>query len=216
MTFRSTAIFGGTFDPIHNGHLRSAVELREVLGVDELRLMPSHRPPLRDTPNASSEQRLAMAAAAIAGEPGLALEDRELRRDKPSYSAETLRELRADLTADHALIFIVGSDAFNQLHRWKDWRGIFEQAHLLVLERPGYSLSPSPEVSAHLSDRWLERADALKTIPFGKVCRLQLSQLAISATDIRKRVADGRSVRYLLPDAVQTYIFDQRLYGRSL
>lgn len=216
MTSRSTAIFGGTFDPIHNGHLRSAVELREVLGVDELRLMPSHRPPLRDTPGASSEQRLAMTAAAIAGEAGLVLEDLELRRETPSYSAETLSEIRAGLGSEHSLIFIVGSDAFNQLHRWQNWRDIFERAHLLVLERPGYPLLPSPDVAAYLSQCWVDNAASLRTIPFGKVCRLQLSQLAISATDIRERIAAGRSVRYLLPDAVQAYIFDQRLYRRPL
>lgn len=208
----SVGILGGTFDPIHHGHLRSAVELRELLGVSELRLMPSHRPPLRDNPGASSDLRLAMVEAAIDGEPGLAVESREMRRSGPSYSADTLAELRRELGPSTPLLFVVGSDAFNQLHRWQNWQGIFASAHLVVMERPDFPLAPANEVAAFLAQRWSSAADVLLTRPGGLAQRVQLCQLAISATDIRQRVAQGRSVRYLLPDGVRQIINEQGLY----
>jgi nicotinate-nucleotide adenylyltransferase len=212
MSRNSIAIFGGTFDPVHHGHLRSALELKETLAVDELRLMPSHKPPLRDRPGASSELRLAMVADAIADEPGLAVEGRELQRSGPSYSAETLAELRQDCGPDVALIFIVGSDAFNQLHRWQDWQRIFDSAHLVVLERPEFPLAIAKEVEAFLAPRWVDDRAALLAEPCGNIHRLQLSQLAISATDIRRRIADGLSIRYLLPEGVRRIINEQGLY----
>lgn len=212
LTRKSIAVFGGTFDPIHHGHLRSAVELREVLGADEFRLMPSHQPPLRDRPGASSELRLAMVSRAIAGEPGLAVEARELRRDGPSYSADTLGEIRRECGEEAALVFIVGSDAFNHLHRWRHWQEIFSVAHMLVLQRPDYPLQPVEALREFLAPRWVEEVEALRRRPHGNICRLELAQLAISATDIRQRIAEGRSVRYLLPDDVIQIIDDQRLY----
>lgn len=208
----SIAILGGTFDPIHHGHLRSAVELREVLGVAELRLMPSHRPPLRSNPGADSDLRLAMVEAAIDGEPGLAVERREMMRDGPSYSAETLAELRSELGPQAPLIFIVGSDAFNQLHRWQDWQGILGSAHLVVMERPDFPLDPDTAVAAFLARRWAAGPEGLLAQPAGLALRVQLRQLSISATDIRLRIAQGRSVRYLLPEGVRKMINERGLY----
>ncbi|GAB3372468.1 nicotinate-nucleotide adenylyltransferase [Spongiibacter taiwanensis] len=208
----SVGILGGTFDPIHHGHLRSAVELRELLGVSELRLMPSHQPPLRDDPGASSELRLAMVEAAIDGEPGLAVESREMRRSGPSYSADTLAELRRECGPSAPLLFIVGSDAFNQLHRWHDWQGIFASAHLVVMERPDFPMAPDAEVAQFLARRWADDTEALLAQPGGQALRVQLCQLAISATDIRQRIAQGRSVRYLLPEGVRQIINEQGLY----
>ncbi|MBQ0760341.1 MAG: nicotinate-nucleotide adenylyltransferase [Zhongshania sp.] len=208
----SVAIFGGTFDPVHNGHLRSAIEIKESLGVDELRLMPSHRPPLRDKPGAESRQRLAMVNAAIAGEPGLCSDDRELLRDGPSYTVDTLRDLRAELGLAVSLTVVMGSDAFNQLHRWQDWQSLFDLANVLLLHRADYPLAANIAVTEFVEARRVAEASALTAVSAGGFYELGLIQLPISATDIRQRLASGRSIRYLVPDVVADYIAEHGLY----
>lgn len=211
MSRRHIAIFGGTFDPIHHGHLRSAVEVREALAADELWLLPSSRPPLRDRPTASSEQRLAMVVAAVYGEKGIKVDGRELLRDTPSYTVDTLREIRQELGEDVAITLVVGSDALNKLHQWHDWQRLLELANLLALGRPEYELQLDESVVEHLQPARCE------PVQFGHQSRggfaeLKLVQLAISATDIRRRLVAGQSVRYLLPDAVIDFIEQQQLY----
>ena len=208
----SVAIFGGTFDPVHNGHLRSAIEIKEALGVDELRLMPSHRPPLRGEPGAESSQRLAMVSAAITGESGLYADGRELLRDGPSYTVDTLRDLRAELGAAVSLTVVMGSDAFNQLHRWQDWRSLFDLANVLLLHRADYPLAADATVTEFAEARRLAKASALAVLSAGGFFELGLIQLPISATDIRQRLASGRSIRYLVPDVVADYIAEHGLY----
>jgi nicotinate-nucleotide adenylyltransferase len=208
----SVAIFGGTFDPVHNGHLRSAIEVKEALGVDELRLMPSHRPPLRGDPGAESRQRLEMVSAAIAGEVGLYAEGRELLRDGPSYTVDTLRDLRAELGLAVSLTVVMGTDAFNQLHRWQDWRLLFDFANVLLLHRADYSLAADATVTEFAAARRLAKASALTAVSAGGFFELGLIQLPISATDIRQRLASGRSIRYLVPDVVADYIAEHGLY----
>ncbi|MFT6552817.1 MAG: nicotinate-nucleotide adenylyltransferase [Zhongshania marina] len=208
----SVAIFGGTFDPVHNGHLRSAIEIKEALGVDELRLMPSHRPPLRGAPGAESRQRLAMVAAAVNGQSGLRVDDRELRRDGPSYTVDTLRDLRAELGAAVSLTVVMGSDAFNQLHRWQDWQSLFGLANVLLLHRADYPLAADATVTAFVEARRVADASELTAVSAGGFYELGLIQLPISATDIRQRLASGKSISYLVPDVVADYIAEHGLY----
>lgn len=208
----SLAIFGGTFDPIHHGHLRSAIEIKETLGVDELALLPSHRPPLRGQPGADSAQRLAMVSAAVAGEPDLAVDGRELLRETPSYTVDTLRELRAERGAEVSITVIMGSDAFNQLQRWRDWQSLFRLANVLVLHRAAHPLAMDEQVANFVADRKLGSASALTARSAGGFYDTGLIQLPISATDIRQRLASGRSIRYLVPDVVADYIAEHGLY----
>jgi nicotinate-nucleotide adenylyltransferase len=208
----SLAIFGGTFDPIHHGHLRSAIEIKEALGVDELALLPSHRPPLRGEPGADSRQRLAMVSAAVAQEPGLVVDGRELLRETPSYTVDTLRELRAERGSDISITVTMGSDAFNKLHRWRDWQALFSLANVLVLHRADYPLGMDVEVAEFVAGRRLGSASALTARSAGGFYDLGLIQLPISATDIRRRLASGRSIRYLVPDVVADYIAEHGLY----
>ncbi|QQD18893.1 nicotinate-nucleotide adenylyltransferase [Spongiibacter nanhainus] len=206
------ALFGGTFDPVHIGHLRSAIEVREALAADELCLLPNHQPPLRGAPGADSRQRLAMVEAAVAPEPGLNVDARELRRDEPSYTVDTLRELRGELGAGPALTVVIGSDAFNNLHHWQQWRELFSLAHLLVLKRPGHPLSADDAVRDEVAPRRLAGPSQFAMAASGGFYVMELIQLPISATDIRRRVAEGKSIRYLVPEAVAECIDQQDLY----
>lgn len=206
-------IYGGTFDPIHHGHLRLAVELRERLGVSEVSLMPCHVPPHRDVPGATSEQRVALLELAIADEPGLTLDDRELSRDEASYTAETLRQIRAELGPDQPLAMVLGTDSFAGFDRWQEWQCIPELAHIVVVRRPGPGLAPGSAPARLLEERSVARVEALFEAPCGHVLELNPPLLDISATGIRDRILSGRSPRYLLPDSVWREIRSQRLYG---
>lgn len=214
MNRRRVAMFGGTFDPVHVGHLRSAVELRERCAFEQIHFVPSHLPPHRATPGAASAQRLRMVELALAGEPGLLADDRELRRPGPSYSVDTLTELRAELGADCSLSLIIGADAFAGLHTWQRWRELPALAHLLVMARPQCELPDSGPVAELLQAR---RADvaALGAAPCGAVVCVELTPLPVSATALRASIGAGHSPRYLLPDAVWSYIRAQHLYGAS-
>ena len=130
-------VFGGTFDPIHYGHLRTAFELMEAVHLSEVRFLPAGTPPHRETPEASAQERLAMVAAAIGGQPGFIVDDRELRREGPSYSVDTLLDLRAEF-AHRSICLIVGMDAFLGLPQWYHWREILQLAHVVVAHRPGW------------------------------------------------------------------------------
>lgn len=210
---KKIAILGGTFDPVHIGHLRSAVELREQLGCDELRLIPARIPPHRRQPVASAEHRLQMLRLAVADEPGLVVDDRELQRDGPSYTYDTLRGLRAELGADCSLALVMGVDACAALDSWHRWHELFDLAHLVVMARPDTRLPVTGVVADALRPRLADSA-ALDVGNAGAVVRVALTPLPISATAIRTLVAAGRSPRYLLPDAVWRYIVQHRLYAQ--
>ncbi len=137
---RKIGLFGGTFDPVHNGHLRMALEAGEELALEQVRLLPCHRPPHRETPNVDSDQRTHMLRLAVESCPLLKLDDRELRRDGPSYTLETLQSLRAELGPEVSLIWVMGSDSFLGLESWHRWRELLDYAHLLVVARPGWEL----------------------------------------------------------------------------
>lgn len=208
-------IFGGTFDPIHYAHLRTALEVQQQLGLTELRFVPASIPPHRPQPMASAAQRLAMVKLAIAGQPGMEVDERELRRDGPSYMVDTLASLRAEL-GDTPLVLILGLDALLGLPAWHQWTRLIELAHLAVMERPGVVLPGEGELAELVRTHRTEEAAQLARQPAGALYFVPVSQLAISATDIRAQLAAGRSPRFLLPDAVLDYIFDAGLYGASV
>lgn len=210
---RLVAVMGGTFDPVHHGHLRSALELKQQLNLDQLRLLPCHQPTHRGQPQTRSEQRLQMLRLAVAQEPSLYIDPRELLQDQPSYSIYSLQSLKAELGTETILYWVLGVDAFASFTRWHRWQEILQLANLIVLTRPGFeSVEDSPEQvlwqTAQADLTQLGQAQC------GKIYSIQLpSQLEISATFIRKQLQQGCSVRYLLPDAVLNYIQQQQLYG---
>lgn len=206
-------IYGGTFDPIHHGHLRLAVELRERLGVSEVSLMPCHVPPHRDVPGASSAQRVALLELAIANEPGLTLDNRELGRNGASYTAETLRQVRAELGPEQPLTMVLGTDSFASFDRWQEWQRIPELAHIVVVRRPGPGLESGSVPARLLEERAVDRVEALYSAPCGHILELDPPLLDISATGIRERILSSRSPRYLLPDSVWHEIRRLGLYG---
>lgn len=210
-TLRAVAVLGGTFDPVHIGHLRSAVELRERFDFEQVRLVPSRQPPHRGQPAAAAEHRLRMVELALTGEPGLRADGRELRRTGPSYTVDTLTELRAELGADCSLSLVLGVDAFAGLASWHAWEELPRLAHLLVIARPDSVLPDAGPVAELLRAR---RAgpEALHRRPAGAVVAAALTPLPVSATAVRSLIAAGRSPRYLVPDAVWSYIRAQHLY----
>ena len=204
-------LLGGTFDPIHIGHLRAALEVVEQYALDELRLIPSARPPHRGTPQVSAQARLDMVRLAVKDVPPLTVDDRELWRDKPSWTIDTLESLRAELGAEVQLLLLVGWDAFCGLPTWHRWQELLEHCHILVLQRPDAD-SEAPEALRNLlAARSVGDPQALKG-PAGQIAFVWQMPLAISATGIRERLASGRSIRFLVPDAVLAYIHAHGLY----
>ncbi|XKH00157.1 nicotinate-nucleotide adenylyltransferase [Marinobacter nauticus] len=206
-------IYGGTFDPIHHGHLRLALEVCDALAVATIDLVPCHIPPHRGDTGADSQQRLDLLQLAIAGEPALRVDDRELRRAGASYTADTLRQLREELGPDEPLTMVVGTDAFAAFDRWREWQSIPGLAHIVVVRRPGADLPSGSEAQKLVKSRRADEYQALHEQPCGLVLELDPPLLDISATGIRERIADGRSPRYLTPDSVWNSIRAQGLYG---
>jgi nicotinate-nucleotide adenylyltransferase len=208
---RRLAMLGGTFDPVHLGHLRSAVELREALGLDEVRMIPAAMPPLRGEPRVSPDERLRLLRLGIGDTPGLVADARELDRRGTSYSVDTLASLR-DQTGDEAcLVMALGVDAFRRLADWHAPERLFELAHLVVIDRPDHA--PAPGLTGLIAGREVDTPEALMSRPAGLLLRLRLpTRMAISATEVRRRLAADLSVRYLLPEAVETRIREAGLY----
>ncbi len=204
-------LFGGTFDPVHIGHLRSAVEVAEQFGFDELRLIPSARPPHRDSPRVSAAQRLEMVRLAVAGVAPLVVDDRELKRERPSWTIETLESLRAELDADDQLFLLVGWDAFCGLPSWHRWSELLDHCHILVLQRPDADSEAPEDLRDLLAARSAVDPQSLQG-PAGQIAFVWQTPLAISATQIRQLLGEGRSVRFLVPDAVLAYIHAHDLY----
>jgi nicotinate-nucleotide adenylyltransferase len=207
-------IFGGTFDPIHFGHLRTAFELLQALRLNEMRFMPAGNPPHRDITVASAEVRLAMVQAATQGQPGFVVDDREIRREGLSYSVDTMRTLRADFP-DRSLCLIVGMDAFLGLPKWHQWRELLELAHLVVAHRPGWRAPSMGPLGELLVDRGTGRIGDLHESRAGCIYIHAVTQLEISSTELRKMITAGRDPRYLMPDAVRAIIEETGCYKRS-
>lgn len=206
-------ILGGTFDPIHHGHLRPALDVLQALGLDEVRLVPLRLAVHRAQPVATAGQRLAMVRAAVAGEPGLAVDSREIDRAGCSYSYDTLASIRAEVGPDRALCFLTGADAFRAFLTWHRPLDILELAHLVVMERPGAGEIADPGLRRLVGERRAHRREELAAVPAGRILCQPVTALDISATVIRGLLAQGLSPRYLLPDAVLALIRREGLYG---
>ena len=212
---RGIAIFGGTFDPIHVGHLRSAIEVAEYLELDSVRLVPASQPAHRATPSCSLEQRLQMLRLAVDNESLLQIDDRECNRSGPSYMVDTLFSLRDEFGSEVPVILVLGADSFYTLTDWYRWEEIISLAHILVLNRPGWEdtrTRMAQRLAGFLSEREVYSRAELLEHPSGGVLRTSLTQLNISASQIRQCVAEGRSVKYLLTDTVADFILKNGIY----
>jgi len=205
-------VFGGTFDPIHFGHLRPLLEVQQALSLAEVRLVPSFVPPHRQAPAASAEQRLAMLKLAAAETPGFVIDQRELQRGGPSYTVDTLESLRRELGQHQSICLIMGLDAFAGLDSWHQWQRLTELAHIVVMQRPGGSLAKTGSVAELVEQRQVLEAAELQQQALGKIFFQSVTQLDISATAIREFVAHGQDVRFLMPDSVRHYIETHGLY----
>ena len=211
---RPVGIYGGTFDPIHYGHLRPNLELCEILGLDHVRFIPAFLPPLKDAPQTPAVQRLEMVAQAIREEQRFVLDDREIKRGGASYTLDTLKSLRQDYP-DNPLCLLMGMDAFSSIDRWYHWQELLDYAHIVVSQRP--------ETDFAAYERWPEAIQAFyqthkaeREVIHQSLCgsiRLEaVTQLSISATDIRNRLKNKQSIRFLMPEAVINLIKYYDLY----
>jgi nicotinate-nucleotide adenylyltransferase len=205
-------VFGGTFDPVHYGHLRSALELVERLQLEHLRLMPCAVPPHRGRPACAAVHRAAMVELAVAGESRLVCDRRELGREGVSYTIDSLMELRKQLGDGHSLCLVMGCDAVLGVASWHRWQELLDWAHVVVIARPGWQLPTAGPVADWLREHRLADPLPLRQRPGGGILIEELRPLAISSTEIRCLLADGRSPRYLLPQAVLDYIQTHHLY----
>jgi len=204
-------ILGGTFDPIHNGHLRLAMELATELKLEQVRLIPNGRPPHRDQPVATPGQRAKWIRVATANEPLLRLDDRELMRKGASYTVDTLASLRAELP-DTPLCLIMGRDVFAKLPSWHEWTRLFDYAHIVLIERPDLTSEYAAQATQALEDRRVDEAQALHQSLGGHIYCYAPPPLAISASRIRQLLSTGESPRYLLPAAILDDIMDAKVY----
>jgi nicotinate-nucleotide adenylyltransferase len=204
-------LFGGTFDPVHMGHLRLALELKQHLAMDEMRLIPCHIPPHRQPPIASAQQRAAMAELAVADCADLVVDRLELNNPEPSYSLHTLKALRATLGGEAALCLAMGMDSLASLDKWHGWEELLGLAHLVAVARPGWQLPQAGPLSDYVT-RHRGTGVALRERPCGSIVIEELSLLPISASAIRNEIARGNSAQFLLPDRVWAYILRNNLY----
>jgi len=217
MTSAPIGIMGGTFDPVHFGHLRLAQEAAEILGLERVRWVPAGQPWHRVAPKAEATHRLEMVRLAIVKNPLFELDDAEIRQTTPSYTVETLERLRGELGRERSIVVLLGTDAFRDLAAWQRWRDLFALAHIFVAQRPGHSLTPGG-VPAALAEEWRKRAGTptvLRERPGGAIVTYGTTALEISASAIRAHLAQARSPRYLLPSAVLEYIEAHGLYAKG-
>lgn len=208
-------ILGGTFNPIHFGHLRIAEEIAENLALDEVRLIPSAQPPHKAAPQVSAEHRANMVKLAIQNNPKFLLDDCELKRDGASYTVDTLIELRKKLGAQVSFFLIMGSDAFAQLNTWHRWQEILEYCHILLVQRPQHENfidNISAEMKSFFEAHHQKTSPDLAKNPAGSIFTQTITPLAISSTNIRQQLKNKKSIRYLLPQNVSDYIEVHQLY----
>lgn len=205
-------ILGGTFDPVHFGHLRPALEIQQFLGLQEVRLVPCRIPPHRPQPQASAAQRVAMLEAAIRQHPVLRIDTRELERDGPSWTLDTLVSLRKELGAQ-GICLLLGMDAFRGLSTWHRWHELLDYCHMVVMTRPGTVLPEQGELADFIGLHRVLDAAALEQHASGLLLFHPVSQLEISGTSIRKQLAAGKDPGYLLPDPVIDIIHKEGLYA---
>lgn len=211
---KAIGIFGGTFDPIHYGHLRTAYELLCALDLAEMRFLPAGHPPHREGTFAPAALRLAMVQAAVAGIPGFAVDSREVYKATPSYTVETLAELREEL-GTQPLCLVIGMDAFLGLPRWHQWQRLLELAHLVVAHRPGWEAPEEGRLGELLAERGVASAAGLHAAPAGRILVHAVTQLEISSTDMRALLAAGGDPRFLMPDAVRDVLVGSGFYAAA-
>lgn len=207
-------LFGGTFDPIHFGHLRLAQEALDHLGLSTIRWIPAGQPPHRAAPRVTPQHRLEMARIALADNPAFTVDGAEVDAPVASYTVHTLERLRGELGEQRPLVLLLGADAFAKLTTWHRWLDILQLAHIGVAHRPGFPIS-SDNLPSELSALFRQRShnpSGLQHRPAGLISTFAMTQLDISATQIRKLLSNGRPARYLLPNAVLDYIARNHLY----
>jgi nicotinate-nucleotide adenylyltransferase len=204
-------VFGGTFDPIHYGHLRTAFELLRLLRLAEVRFVPAGDPPHRAVPLADADRRLAMVRVAIAGQPGFVVDDREVRRRGRSYTLTTIAELRGEFPST-PICLLIGMDAFIGLPDWHRWEEILPLTHIVVAHRPGWEMPLAGVLGDLLAERQIDDVAGLHAQPGGRVFIHPVTQLEISSTQLREIVRSGRDPRYLVPDAVRDMIRETGCY----
>ena len=208
-------LYGGTFDPVHDGHLAVA-DAASVLLAADVDLLPSADPPHRALPGANALQRAAMLDLAIVGHPRLHVDRRELRREGPSYSFDTLLEVRTEIGPEAPLAWLLGADAFHDLATWYRWRELFDLAHLVVAVRPGHPMDPLvPALQLEVAARWTDDPVLLETTANGLLLLLDLPLRFEAANKVRARIAAGSPWEDEVPPAVAAYIHAQRLYGAT-
>ncbi len=205
------ALFGGTFDPVHYGHLRCADEARQKLNLESMYLLPSGSPPHRGAPRASVRQRLDMLRLALPEFPQLEIDDRETLRSGPSYMVDTLAELKAEFP-QRPLLLLIGQDAANQLHGWFHWQELFELAHIVILTRPGVTEEYRQDIGKQINRRLVSGVQEMLSSQAGGVLNLGVVSIDVSATTIQSIIRLGRSPQSMLPVAVLDYINENRLY----
>jgi nicotinate-nucleotide adenylyltransferase len=207
-------VFGGTFDPVHFGHLRTGFELWQELRLAELRWMPTGNPGHREPPIADAELRLAMVRAAVADQPGFVVDDREVRRTGVTYSVDTLTELRNEFPG-RSLCLILGMDAFLGLPHWHRWRELFDLAHVVVAHRPGWKAPTVGPLGEIMVERGTGGIRDLHTALAGRIYVHAVTQLEISSTDLRNIITSGRDPRFLVPEPVREIIVETGCYARA-
>lgn len=213
-TPKAIGILGGTFDPVHFGHLRLAQEVAEALTLAEVRFIPGGTPPHRALPRTPAAERATMVKLAIADNPLFVLDERETRREGLSYTYDTLCELRAEAGAVQPLVLIMGADAFLKFETWHRWRDIFSLAHIAVAHRPGTDLAAIKDATLvqEFEQRRTQDESAIQRTAAGSIFVVPITALDISATAIRAGIRAGHSVRYLLPSPVIDHILRKYLF----
>ncbi|MBS0365139.1 MAG: nicotinate-nucleotide adenylyltransferase [Proteobacteria bacterium] len=211
---RPIGLFGGTFDPVHCGHLRTAFELLTELQLAEVRFLPTGSPPHRDQMYASPELRLQMVRAAVTDQPGFVVDDREMRRSGVSYSVDTLADLRREYP-QRSLCLLLGMDAFLGLPNWHRWRDLLTLAHIVVAHRPGWRVPTTGPLGEVMVDHGTGTIRELHERPAGRIYVRAVTQLEISSTELRTLIVGGGDPRYLVPDAVRRIILDTRCYASA-
>lgn len=218
-TIAPIGILGGTFDPIHHGHLRLAVEAFEQCHLQQVNFIPSGTPPHR-TSHATAEQRLHLVQMALHGNPHFVADARESYRTDACYTVDTLSRLREEVGEQQPLCLLLGSDAFLQLHTWHRWQQLFQLAHIVVMQRPGRPFgNVMAQADINLQQEYAARLapspKALHEKAHGHIVVLDMPGLDISATDIRRRISTQHSIRYLVPDSVAHLIYSNDLYRHA-
>ena len=217
---RPLGIFGGTFDPVHYGHLRLAEESLDALNLGAVRWIPAGQPARRASPRVGAEERLNMVRLAIAGNPRFELDAAEVEAAQPSYTVPTLERLRRlEVVGEiRPLVLLLGTDAFAGLEDWHRWTALFDLAHIAVAHRPGFPIDGDrlpPALADIFRARFCAEPASLNTAPAGRIFSFAMTPLDISATKIRTLLSKGQSTRYLMPDAVIDFIQKHNFYPEN-